>query len=235
MPYLSWISDEDLSDHVQYLLDRAEAALQSSQRTFHRNVIDPFSALFQMYGFDIDHEVWLKSEETRQSQKTLQNHIGTFHQKILGSIEGWDDLGIGGFMDVKSDSKQIIAEVKNKHNTVTGSALVDVYKNLEDLVMPRASIYNGFTAYFVNIIPARPERTNIPFMTSNRGTGARTSSNELIRRIDGASFYHMVTGQENALKILFEVLPNVINDLCGKEMEEDNKLALTELFTRAYD
>jgi hypothetical protein len=38
---------------------------------------------------------WVRQEKVRQSQKTLQNCIGNFHQSIIASFDGWEDLGTG--------------------------------------------------------------------------------------------------------------------------------------------
>ena len=56
-------------------------------------MIDPFAAFFEMAGFGLDHEGWVRTE--LMVQKTLQNQVGNFHQNILGSIEGWENLQTG--------------------------------------------------------------------------------------------------------------------------------------------
>lgn len=43
------------------------------------------------------------NETTRQAQKTLQNHIGDFHQNILGSVDGWINLKVGSIIDLISE------------------------------------------------------------------------------------------------------------------------------------
>lgn len=213
MPYLNFIDDQSLTTAVLKVLDRAISAKASVTNTFHANVIDPFGALFEAGGFDVSHDEWVRNEQMRQAQKTLQNHVGAFHQNILGSVNGWDNLSVGGNVDLKCDEKKIIAEIKNKHNTVTGAKLINDYESLKNLVMPNSSVYKGYTAYFVNIIPKSPVRFNKPFTPSDKATSAPGSSNEKIRIIDGASFYDLVTGQQNSLEELFNVLPRVISDI----------------------
>ncbi len=83
---LSWIADKVLLEIVSNILEIAQNAKTSAENDFNKNVIDPFSALFEISGFDIDYETWFKNETTRQVQKTLQNHVGDFHQKVLGSV-----------------------------------------------------------------------------------------------------------------------------------------------------
>lgn len=214
MARLSFVSDGQLESAVKHLLDVARGAQEKAFQNMGRNVIDPFSVLFQMSGFNITSDVWEKSELRRQAEKTLQNHVGVFHQKILGSVSGWHDLGVGQIVDLECDSRQIIAEVKNKHNTITKGKLADLYHELEKQVMPKHSKYKAYTAYYVEIIPPKPIRFNKEFTPSDKAVGSRCAENTLIRTIDGASFYELVTGERNALQQLFNALPDVIEHLC---------------------
>lgn len=207
MPYLNWISDADLTQHVKSLLSATQSAKASAFASLNKNVMDPFSAVFQMSGFAMTYNDWIKSEEARQSQKTMQNFVGAFHQNILGSCAGWQNMNTGNNIDLVNTNQSVIAEVKNKHNTISGGDLSDLYYRLDKLVMPNASAYKGFTSYHVAIIPKTPIPYNIPFTPSNRATSTKCSSNALIRMIDGASFYSLVTGSNTALKDLFNVIP----------------------------
>jgi hypothetical protein len=225
MPYLKWITDDNLIREVRNLMIKAEQALDIDEKKFHKNVIDPFSALLTMAGFDIDYEAWEKVEYSRQAQKTLQNHIGEFHQKILGCVPGWTDLGTGNVVDLLNTRRKILAEIKNKHNTVTGGKLVDDYKALEDIVMNVSSIHHGYTAYFVTIVPKKKERINSKF----------TPSDKKIRIIDGASFYALVTGRKNALLELFNVLPKVIEENVEPKRKRVEVLHLVIFFSKAFE
>jgi len=234
MAYLDWIEDDDLVSSVNHLLQVSKAALDQSEKNFSKNVIDPFSAVFQIAGFDISYDTWKTAEHTRQSQKTLQNHIGEFHQIVLGHIKGWENLRTGNVMDLLSLENKLVAEIKNKHNTVTGSNLASLYRSLEDLVMPKSSRFKGFTAYYVVIIPKRPGRFDLPFVPSDKNTGTKLAHNEYIRITDGASFYHQVTGDVNALANLFQVLPAVINDCSDFAMKTYDLEKLKKFFEMAY-
>lgn len=235
MPYLNWISDELLVKHTKSLLFAAQNAKIRKEVEFHKNVIDPFQAIFEMSGYSIVHEEWRKGELARQVGKAVQNKIGEFHQKILGSVEHWNDLGTGQIVDLHSSQRKIIAEVKNKHNTVTGSKLVDVYDQLSGLVLPNNSVYNGYVSYFVNIIPKKNKRYDKCFTPPDNTTGTNRSSNDLIRIIDGASFYKIVTGDEFALRDLFEILPELINEILKQEQLTNSDIkALNGYFEAAY-
>lgn len=242
MAFLEYISDADLISEVKSILDVARKTKSEADKKFNNNVIDPFGALFESAGFDVEHEVWKSSELIRQSQKTLQNHVGTFHQNVLGHVTGWKDLktGSGSGVDLVCEEKNIIAEVKNKYSTVTGGKLADQYHALEKLVMPKASSYKDYTVYFVTIIPKKPPRFNNTFTPSDKEKGAKCAENEKIRIIDGASFYELVTGREFALKELYDALSSVIEHIHIKiykqeKYEVKDKELFSDYFSIAYE
>ncbi|API86399.1 Eco47II family restriction endonuclease [Francisella uliginis] len=213
MPYLDYIDDDILISLVKDVLDIGRSRKETVEKNFNKNVIDPFASLFDAAVSEVNHETWKNSEKVRQCQKTLTNHIGNLHQKILGNVDGWADLGTGGVIDLVCHDRKIIAEVKNKFNTVTGSKLADQYRSLEKLITPKASQYKNYKAYFVNIIPKKPERYDTYFEPSDNNSGIRCPQNENIRLIDGASFYTLVTGKKFALQEFYCVLPCVIEDI----------------------
>lgn len=236
MSYLNYIDDSELKKIVKLVLDKGIERKKKAESKFTKNVIDPFGSLFEAAAFDVDHKTWKSAETIRQCQKTLQNHVGDLHQKILGHVETWQDLETGSVVDLVCERKNIIAEVKNKYNTVTGGKLADQYYSLERLVMPKASKYRNYTAYFVNIIPKSPCRFNKPFEPSDKDKGAKCPKNEKIRIIDGASFYSLVTGDDNAIFYFYRVLPKVIEDIFASEYQQPNfKIADKEAFSEYFD
>ncbi|MEK6783814.1 MAG: Eco47II family restriction endonuclease [Bacteroidota bacterium] len=234
MARLSWITDKELEHAVNHLLLTASEAKLNTEKEFGKNVIDPFSALFEIAGFEIDYNTWIKSETTRQAQKTLQNHIGNFHQFVLGSVDGWVNMETGSVIDLVSKEKKIVAEIKNKYNTVSGGKLADLYNSLEGLVMPKASIYKGYSAYYVAIIPKKPSRYDREFTPSEKEKGEKCVANEKIRETDGASFYSLVTGSKTALEDLFQVLPDAITKCSGGKIKIKEREKLTEFYRSAF-
>ncbi len=232
MPYLDWIDDSKLEDAVGKLHQETSRAGKNAGKALSKNVIDPFAAYFEMEGFGIGYETWLKNEAARQAQKTMQNHLGDFHQNILGSVKEWDNLNKGREVDLESKSHKIIAEIKNKYNTVSGGKLSDFYYSLNNLVSPKSSIYKGYTAYFVAIIPKKPVRYNKTFKPSDKSKGEKCPANELIRETDGASFYELVTKESKALEQLFDVLPKVVSVIVGKKV--NSPIELKKFFIAAF-
>jgi hypothetical protein len=234
MAKLSWISDADLNAAVKHLLDKATAAKVAAEKKFGKNVIDPFSALFEIAAFGLSYEDWKKSEAARQAQKTLQNHVGGFHQNILGSISGWENLEVGNEVDLVNRNAKIIAEIKNKYNTVKGSDKSGLYHTLDDLTMRKSSRFRGYTSYYVVVIPNRKAKFDQLFTPSDKSKGAKCPPNELIREIDGASFYDLATGHTNSLKELFDVLPSVVSEVSGSRMSV-SKRDVERFFSAAYN
>ena len=240
MPYLNFISDKELVDLVAEVLQKGINAKNKvkEEKNFNKNVIDPFTTLFDASISNFDHDTWKESEATRQYQKTLTNSVGMLHQKLLGYAEGWDDLGVGTEIDLKNDDQKIIAEIKNKHNTLTAGKLADQYHNLVSKVAKKASHYSGYTAYFVNIVPKKPDRFDIPFVPSDPTTGSKVPMREDVRIIDGASFYALVTGEDDALERFYNSLPAIIDkafkqlDLSGHTLKDAE--VFKQYFTKAF-
>jgi Eco47II restriction endonuclease len=230
----NFLTDEVIEMEMRKVIMIARSALKKKQADMGRNVIDPFAAFFEMAGFGLGNEAWIKSESARQAQKSLQNHVGEFHQNILGHIKGWKNLGTGNVVDLVSDEHKIIAEVKNKHNTLSGGQLAGQYKGLESLIMPKHQSFKGYKAYYVTIIPKKAERYDKPFTPSDKDSGARCATNENIRMIDGASFYALVTGQHDALEQLFAALPELFSRMPQEIMAMDDRKVLVRYFQTAF-
>lgn len=199
-----YVSDEDLYKIVKDVIDRS-----SKDKDLYKNALDPFSALFDSLINNLSYNNWIKNEKMRQRQKTLQNVIGIFHQKIISSIDGWEN--IDDVFDVENKDKKIIAEIKNKYNTIKGSDKVYVYNSLKDSLRDRSR----FTAYVVEIIPEHKNIYNRPFVPSDNINNNKIEKREDIRVIDGKSFYALASGYNDALKLLYLALPKIICDILG--------------------
>lgn len=232
MPYLEYISDQDLESAVSKVVSKALAAISKTTKSLSDNAIDPFSATFDAMTSNISLEEWLNKESSRQTQKTLQNAIGGFHEEILGSIEGW--RYINNVVDIVNEDRKIIAEIKNKHNTTKGSDKKTLYDNLQNQLNGK---YKGFTGYYVEIIPKNRKTYNHVFTPPDNMTKHNRLPNELIRVIDGKSFYDLASGTDEALHKLYEVLPQVIKAVTDNKIED--KVSASDLhaalFGQAYN
>ena len=232
MPYVSWIADEDFKSVTATLIQSFEDA---QKKNFERNVIDPFTLLFEMSLFQLSGDAWKETEKHRQAQKALTNAVGNFHQKLLGKVAGWQDLGTKHQVDLLNTQRRIIAEVKNKFNTLNAGGFVKLYNTLDSLVSEKASVFKGYTSYYVEIIPENGALFNECFTPSNSSTGTKCSENPLVRRIDGISFYALVTGVDDALKQMFMALPRVICDIKPDyRLSSENWSFVENFFSRAF-
>lgn len=214
MPDLEYIDEDNFRRLVKEVLSKAAKARKNAAANIASNALDPFSAVFEAASAGKSVNEWYVDEENRQIQKTIQNAVGTFHQKLLGSMPGWQDMNVGGGLDVRSASARVIAEVKNKHNTMNSSSAEATYDKLSNWLRYRDK---DFTAYVVKIVPKSPDRFNRPWTHSAKLAALR----ENIREIDGYSFYAMTTGDPDALSKIYEKLRRTLGELTN-----DTKLEL---------
>jgi hypothetical protein len=221
---------------VSALVHKARPVYEADTELY-KNKVDPFSALIDSMLQGIPLSSWVIQEKVCQSQKTLQNCIGNFHQSVIASFEGWEDLGTGNIVDVRNKKHKITAEVKNKFNTTKGNHKIQIYRDIE--VILKQPEYEGFFGYYVEIIPSgRGVKTvyDKPFVPSdNTKEGERSVAREDIRLIDGRSFYKIVTGEEDALAQLYNSLPEMIRIALGnKTLKPEQEALFLQLFEKAF-
>jgi Eco47II restriction endonuclease len=210
---------------------------QNQELDLYRNTLDCFSASLDALVQGITMEQWLAQEKDRQVQKTKQNAIGALHEDIMGSLTRVENLPVGNLIDIVCHDKKIIAEVKNKHNTTKGNHKVQIYRDLSQAL----KCFEGYTAYYVEILPKDAKAYNVPFTPSDNQTGSRLAERSDIRVIDGKSFYKLSTGNANALVELYMNLPKIVAEIIFEEFNvqmSPEKVVASEYFahnfTKAY-
>jgi hypothetical protein len=229
---LKFVSDKNFISAVGKVVKIIETAEQEVDNNLHKNVIDPFYALFHGVTHAITYKEWIGQEKIRQSQKTMQNAIGDFHQEILGAVQGWENLGAGGGLDVVNKQMKIIAEIKNKFNTTKGNHKVEIYDAIKSKL--KIKEYENFLGYYVEIIPQGKNKYDKPFVPSDNKTQKRRPKNKNIRVIDGVSFYALATGRKYALQELFEAVSHVLADNYKYKLSKKEALQYFELFKMAF-
>ncbi len=109
--YVNFISDKHLLQcvanlHKAYL----KAKNNISKKSFYSNKVDTIKLIFDSKFNDIDEERLIQSEILRQIDKSTNNSIGTFHEQILGGIEGYE-VGILSGYDVKATDDSLFADI----------------------------------------------------------------------------------------------------------------------------
>ena len=95
---LTFITQQDFSNHVQAtIMQYGEKLEPYDLRKFNSNIVDPIKLIFDKTVYRFDWEEIVSNEIFRQRDKSNNNDIGYFHQKIFQFIdncevpdEGWD-------------------------------------------------------------------------------------------------------------------------------------------------
>ncbi len=188
---------------------------QTEELDLYRNTLDCFSASIDAVVQGISLDDWMVQEKERQVQKTKQNAIGSLHEEIIGCLPGVANLAVGNVIDIVSDEKKLIAEIKNKHNTTKGNHKVAIYDDLAKELAKRP----GYIGYYVEILPKAQKAYNVPFKPSDNKTKQRRIAREDIRQIDGRSFYRLLTGHADALDELYLELPSIVAEIVKEEFD----------------
>ncbi len=195
MNRLSWLDDGSLNNAVTQLLERAKNAKQESAARITKNVVDPFSSLILTATFDLKKKERLSEvQKINSASSGINNAVGKFHQDILGAVGGFKNHDAG--YDLECPGKKIIAEVKNKHNTMNATNRRKVEADLDTAIRQKSGTWK---AYLVIIIPKKPERYEKRLLTKKE-----------VYEIDGASFYALATGSNTAIHELYDAVQSII-------------------------
>lgn len=220
--YLSFISDEHLlfcvgNLHNSYIKAKANV----SKKKFYNNKIDTIKLTFDSKFNDLDEETLIKTEITRQIDKSINNSIGTFHEQILGGINGFEIGNLSGF-DIKATDNTLFADIKNKHNTMNSSSAESLFQKLASY----ADTYKQAKCYWVQILAKNS------FTDKWQGEiNGKEYSHSRVFKISGDQFYKLLSGNDNAFFELYQVLPNAISDFLATkdQLEMSKNSALSEI------
>lgn len=216
---LSFIKEADFVNHVKATIGKYGEKLESFDLTrFNKNIVDPIKMILDKTIYQTSWEELIGNEIFRQRDKSNNNDIGYFHQRIFQYIEnchvpengtegGWDviyknEQGIilpGG--DVV---KTVYVEMKNKHNTMNSSSAGKTYIKMQNQLLQD----DDCACFLVEAIAKRSQ--NVKWVTTVDGNNV---SHKRIRRVSIDQFYSLVTGQENAFFEVCMVLPKVVRDV----------------------
>lgn len=201
--YVSFISDEDFERCVSNLYDSYVIAHKAiDEAKFYGNKLDVIKLTFDKHFKNMTDEELLESEVIRQIDKSITNAIGTFHEEMLGSIEGYVRGNLDGW-DIKSkNGNSLFADIKNKHNTMNSSATENLYQKLQGYAEENSEA----TCYWVQVISTKS--FDEQWSASFRG---KDYNHPRVRKISGDKFYALLSGVEDALYQIYNALPTVID------------------------
>lgn len=220
---LTFITEEEFTDHVRATIQKYGDKLESFDlRRFNKNIVDPVKLIFDKTVYRATWEETISNEIFRQRDKSNNNDIGYFHQRIFqyianchvpnnGEEGGWDVIyknPDGIHLPDGSVVHTVYVEMKNKHNTMNSSASGKTFIKMQNQLLKD----DDCACFLVEVIAKKSQ--NIKWETSVDG---QRMGHKLIRRVSMDQFYGLVTGQPDAFYQICLALPEVIQKVVETE------------------
>lgn len=235
---LSFISEKDFTNHVKDTIDKYGEKLESFDIVrFNKNIVDPIKMIFDKTVYQTSWDEIVGNEIFRQRDKSNNNDIGYFHQRIFqyinnchvpdnGTEGGWDvifQVPEGITLPEGDIVHTVYVEMKNKHNTMNSAAAGKTYIKMQSLLLDD----DDCACFLVEAIAKKSQ--NIKWSTTVDG---KSVSHKKIRRVSLDQFYALVTGQEDAFYKMCMVLPKVIEKVVnegGEDVKVPHDSVMSEL------
>lgn len=212
---LSFISEQDFKKHVRNTIHNyGEKLAPYNLKRFNSNIVDPIKLIFDKTVYQYSWEEIIKNEIFRQRDKSNNNDIGYFHQRIFQYMNGCTVPQAGWDVIFQKDSRievpecgsvrTIYVETKNKHNTMNSASSAKTYMKMQGQLLSD----DDCACFLVEAIAKKSQ--NIAWSVSVDGTKQK---HRRIRRVSMDEFYKIVTGQEDAFYKMCMVLPSVIQEV----------------------
>ncbi|MFA6530405.1 MAG: Eco47II family restriction endonuclease [Candidatus Micrarchaeia archaeon] len=223
--FVKFVSDEHFLKCVKHVVSAYPPPGQKlDMAKLQRNTLDPFKMVFDILNGGTTISAWIKGEEIRQKDKTINNRIGEFHQMLLGGVDGWVNLGTGDEtkVDLRKGDNTIFIELKNKFNTPNSDSLSKVREKLKSLLQA----YPNSRAYWAYILDKNGESYDVIWKYGNE------EPDERLRKISGKKVYELITGDPKALEAVWKALPKAISKVIKKgiKIPDSEKIKLLGLF-----
>ncbi|MDO4548419.1 MAG: Eco47II family restriction endonuclease [Clostridia bacterium] len=212
---LSFISEQDFKKHVQLTIQQyGEKLVPYDMNRFNSNIVDPIKLIFDKTVYRYSWEEIINNEIFRQRDKSNNNDIGYFHQRIFQYMSGcvvpksgWDVILTkdNGIMLPDGDKvKTVYVEMKNKHNTMNSASSGKTYIKMQGQLLSD----DDCACFLVEAIAKQSQ--NITWSVSVDKTKQK---HRRIRRVSMDEFYYTVTGQTDAFYRMCLLLPSVIEEV----------------------
>lgn len=218
---LSFITEEQFIEHVKATIQKYGEKLEPFDlKKFNSNLIDPVKLIFDKTVYQSTWEEIVKNEIFRQRDKSNNNDIGYFHQKIFNYMTGcvvpdagWDVIYTnenGIHLPDGDVVHTIYVEMKNKHNTMNSASSGKTYIKMQSQLLDD----DDCACFLVEAIAKRSQNVKWTATVDNKKV-----QHKFIRRVSMDQFYALVTGQENAFYQVCMVLPEVIQKVVDESDE----------------
>lgn len=239
MPILGFISDDDFKKHIQLTIRQyGEKLSPYNLKKFNSNIVDPVKLIFDKNVYQYSWEEIIKNELFRQRDKSNNNDIGYFHQRIFQYVKnctvpalGWDVIFTkpGGIELPDGDRvKTVFIEMKNKHNTMNSASSAKTYIRMQGQLLTD----DDCACFLVEAIAKRSQ--NVTWAVSVDG---KRQKHRRIRRVSMDEFYSLVTGQTDAFYQMCMALPSLVESVvagsCAAAVPNDT--VVEELYKASRD
>lgn len=219
---LDFISEEAFTNHVKATIEKYGEKLEPFDlKRFNKNIIDPIKLIFDKIVYNSSWDEIVSNEIFRQRDKSNNNDIGYFHQRIFqyinhcfvpmnGEDGGWDviyeNVDEADIPEV-GNVRTVYVEMKNKHNTMNSASAGKTFIKMQNQLLND----DNCACFLVEAIAQRSQ--NIKWETTVDG---KRVGHKLIRRVSIDQFYALVTGEEDAFYKMCMVLPSVIKKVVSE-------------------
>ncbi len=213
---IAFITEEQFTSHVKQTIEKYGNKLDPiNLKKFNKNIVDPVKLIFDKSVYKNSWEETIKNEIFRQRDKSNNNDIGYFHQRIFsyfdncivpenGQEGGWDVIYRNKDGIVLPDGSMVhsvYVEMKNKHNTMNAASLGKTFIKMQNQLLKD----DDCACFLVEAIAKKSQ--NIKWETTVDGQNV---GHKLIRRVSIDKFYELVTGDTEAFYKVCRKLPFVI-------------------------
>ena len=210
---MDFITEDDFRTHVANTINAYANNLASYDiKAFNKNIVDPIKLIFDKSVYGLSWAEVIKSEVFRQRDKSNNNSIGYFHQKIFSYFadcevpqQGWDVIyqpaeGVDAFSNLHVS--KVYVEMKNKHNTMNSASAGKTYIKMQNQLLKD----DDCACFLVEAIAKQSQNSQWDVSIDGQKQG-----HKLIRRVSLDKFYELVTGDPNAFYKICVALPRVID------------------------
>lgn len=242
---LSFISEDDFTNHVKSTIEKYGEKLKSFDlKRFNKNIIDPVKLIFDKTVYQASWEEIVSNEIFRQRDKSNNNDIGYFHQRIFQYIDkcrvpdngkegGWDVIFENpDSIEIPSAGtvSRVYVEMKNKHNTMNSASAGKTFIKMQNQLLTD----DDCACFLVEAIAQHSQ--NIKWETT---VDKHKVGHKLIRRVSLDKFYALVTGQEDAFyqmcMVLSDVIQKAVDELGNSIVPNDTVMQELKELSKQYN
>ena len=208
MPYLSWISDEKLSNVVEYVISRMKDAYQRQEPSSSR-VTSSSNELLAIFRDEVKFNE-LSLRKIDRISFSYRRTIGDFHEILFGELNNWEvERPDSEFYS--SIIRLIINRTEKKVAVLRGRLIRHIWEQEIGFIQELSLSFEDFQVFVVYDDTNQVKNTvsnamkKIPLWDESQNNFA-----DNINIITLEQFYSIATKSDNALNELYDVLPVVI-------------------------